>query len=172
MTTSVEFEILEVLRIVVGAARESVPLHVPEFGRLHALAMDCMDSSFVSWVGKYVDQIEAMLAKFTGARRVVAVVNGTAALEVALSVAGVRAGDEVIVPALSFMTTANAVAYCGAIPHFVNSDANTLGLDPLVLEDYLDSIDVVSSSSTGKSSHIDGNYLYSLAREMSVTSKN
>lgn len=148
MTTSVESEILNVLRTVAGSACEPMPLHVPEFTQAEqALVMDCIDSSFVSSVGKYVDQFEAMLAKFTGARRVVAVVNATAALEVALSVAGVRAGDEVIVPALSFVATANAVAHCGAIPHFVDSDANTLGLDPLALEDYLDSIGEVSSGS-------------------------
>ena len=84
-----------------------------------------------------------MLAKFTGARRVVAVVNGTAALEVALSVVGVRAGDEVIVPALSF------VAHCVAIPHIVGNDANTLGLDPLAFEDYLDIFGEVSSGYAG-----------------------
>jgi perosamine synthetase len=148
MTTSVESEILDVLRTVVGTALKPVPLHAPEFAQgERALVMDCIDSSLVSSVGKYVDQFEAALAEFTGARRAVAVVNGTAALEVALSVAGVRAGDEVIVPALSFVATANAVAHCGAIPHFVDSDANTLGIDPLALEDYLGSIGEVSSGS-------------------------
>jgi perosamine synthetase len=148
MTTTVESEILEVLRKVIGSAKEPVPLHAPEFAQgERALVMDCIDSGFVSSVGKYVNQFEAMLADFTGARRAVVVVNGTAALEVALSVAGVRAGDEVIVPALSFVATANAVAHCGAIPHFVDSDANTLGMDPLVLEDYLGSIGEESSGS-------------------------
>jgi hypothetical protein len=153
MTTSVESEILNVLRTVAGSACEPVPLHAPEFTQAEqALVMDCIDSTFVSSVGKYVDQFEAMLAKFTGARRVVAVVNGTVALEVALSVAGVRAGDEVIVPALSFVATANAVAHCGAIPHFVDSDANTLGIDPLALEDYLGSIGKVSFGCAGSCS--------------------
>jgi hypothetical protein len=118
MKTTVESEILEVLCTVVGVSKELVPLHAPEFGQgERALVMDCIDSSFVSSVGKYVNQFEAMLAEFTGARCAVAVVNGTAALEVALNAAGVRTGDEVIVPALSFVATANAVAHCGAISH-------------------------------------------------------
>jgi hypothetical protein len=150
MNISVESEILEVLRTVVGAAKEPVSLHAPEFRQgEHSLVMDCIDSSFVSSVGKYVDQFEVMLAEFTGVRRAVAVVNGTAALEVALSVAGVRAGDEVIVPALSFVASANAVAYSGAIPHFVDSDANTLGIDPLALEDFLARIVEISSGCAG-----------------------
>jgi perosamine synthetase len=153
MKTTVESEILEVLRTVVGAAKEPVPLHAPEFAQgERALVMDCIDSSFVLSAGKYVIQFEDMLSEFTGARRAVAVVNGTAALEVALRVAGVCAGDEVIVPALSFVATANAVTHCGAIPHFVDSDANTLGIDPLALEDYLGSIGKVSFGCAGSCS--------------------
>ncbi|HSI94520.1 MAG: LegC family aminotransferase, partial [Methylophilaceae bacterium] len=95
------------------------------------------DSTFVSSVGRYVDRFEADLAAFTGARHAVAVVNGTAALHVALQLAGVQEGDEVLVPALTFVATANAVAYCGAIPHFVDSEERSLGLDPLALREYL-----------------------------------
>lgn len=82
---------------------------------------DCLDSTFVSSVGAYVDRFEAELAAFTGAKRAVAVVSGTAALHVALRLAGVQAGDEVLVPALTFVATANAVTYCGATPHFVDN---------------------------------------------------
>ena len=116
----------------------SVALHEPRFaGNEWAYLKDCLDSTFVSSVGRYVDRFEADLAAYTGARHAVAVVNGTAALHVALQLAGVQAGDEVLVPALTFVATANAVAYCGAIPHFVDSEERTLGLDPQALRDYL-----------------------------------
>jgi perosamine synthetase len=92
-----------------------------------------------------VDKFEAMLADFTGVKNAVAVVNGTAALHIALKLAGVKAGDEVFVPALTFVATANAVTYCGAIPHFVDSEERTLGLDPYKLKDYLKDIARVNS---------------------------
>jgi perosamine synthetase len=88
-------------------------------------------------VGKFVDRFESDLAAFTGAKRAVAVVNGTAALHVALLLAGVEPGDEVLVPALTFVATANAVAYCHATPHFVDSEDGTLGLDAGALREHL-----------------------------------
>jgi len=91
-------------------------------------------------VGKFVDRFEEDIAAYTGAKHAVAVVNGTAALHVALRLAGVRQGDEVLIPALTFVATANAVAYCGAMPHFVDSDERTLGLDPKALREYLQDI--------------------------------
>lgn len=113
-------------------------LHEPRFaGNEWAYLKECLDSTFVSSVGAYVDRFEAELAAFTGAKRAVAVVNGTAALHVALRLAGVQAGDEVLVPALTFVATANAVTYCGATPHFVDSEETTLGMDPGALRDYL-----------------------------------
>jgi perosamine synthetase len=87
-----------------------------------------------------------MLADYTGIKKAVAVVNGTAALHVALKLAGVQSGDEVFVPALTFVATANAVAYCGAVPHFVDSEERTLGLDPHKLKDYLKNIAQVNSA--------------------------
>jgi perosamine synthetase len=87
-----------------------------------------------------VDRFEKELAAYTGARRAVAVVNGTAALQVALQLAGVQANDEVIVPALTFVATANAVQYLGAVPHFADSEEATLGLDPRALRDWLKSM--------------------------------
>ena len=77
---------------------------------------DCIDTGWVSSVGSYVDRFERDLAEFTGAMCAVAVVNGTAALQIALKLAGVENGDEVLIPALTFVATANAVAYCGADP--------------------------------------------------------
>lgn len=107
-----------------------VPLHVPEFsGNEWTYLKDCLDSTFVSSVGQYVDQFEVELAKFTGAKYAVAVVNGTAALHVALELSGVQGNDEVLVPTMTFVATANAVRYCGATPHFVDCETSTLGMD-------------------------------------------
>jgi perosamine synthetase len=116
-------------------------LHEPCFkGNEWTYVKDCIDSTWVSYVGKYVDRFEAMISDFTGAKKAVAVVNGAAALQIALKLIGVIPGDEVLVPALTFIATANAVAHCGAIPHFVDSEEKTLGLDPHKLKDYLHDI--------------------------------
>jgi perosamine synthetase len=113
-------------------------LHEPTFGGNEwQYVKECLDSSFVSSVGKFVDRFEADLAAFTGAKFAVAVVNGTAALHIALKLAGVRDGDEVLVPALSFVATANAVTYCSATPHFVDSEERALGMDARKLRAYL-----------------------------------
>lgn len=128
--------ILAAIRTVVGEA--PVALHAPSFmGNEWLYLKECLDSSFVSSVGKFVDRFETDLAAFTGAKHAVAVVNGTAALHIALKLAGVKSGDEVLVPALTFVATANAVAYCGATPHFVDSNMRTLGVDAQKLREYL-----------------------------------
>ena len=117
---------------------EPVGLHEPLFcGQELTYLKNCIDTAWVSSVGQYVNEFELKLSEFTGATFVIAVVNGTAALHMSLLLANVQAGDEVIVPALSFVATANAVSHCGAIPHFVEVDENTLGLDPDYLEAYL-----------------------------------
>src|SRR3972149_5481377 len=106
-------QVLEAVRSVAGLG--SVPLHEPRFGGNEwAYLKECLDSTYVSSVGKFVDRFESDLAAYTGAKHAVAVVNGTAALQVALRLAGVQPGDEVIVPALTFVATACAVTYCGA----------------------------------------------------------
>ena len=129
-------QIVEAVQTVIG--RSGATLHEPSFqGNEQAYVQDCIESTFVSSVGRYVDRFENELAAYTGARRAVAVVNGTAALQVALQLAGVQAGEEVIVPAMTFVATANAVRYLGAIPHFADSNEATLGLDPGSLRDWL-----------------------------------
>jgi len=130
--------LLTAVRQVAGPG--PVALHVPELadGNERAYVLDCLDSTYVSSVGPFVDRFERELAAFTGARHAVAVVNGTAALHVALRLAGVVAGDEVLIPALTFVATANAVAYCGARPHFVDVEETTLGIDPSALRAYLE----------------------------------
>lgn len=132
---------LSALRQVLGMDGLPLALHEPEFGGNEwSYVKECIDTGWVSSVGKYVDEFERRLADFTGARHAVAVVNGTAALHVALMLAGVRPGEEVLVPSLSFVATANAVAHCGAIPHFVDSCPVSLGIDPLALGAYLASV--------------------------------
>lgn len=126
------------LTAVLGEAGSPIALHEPEFaGHEWDYVKQCIDTGWVSSVGRYVDEFERQLAEYTGTRHAVAVVNGTAALHVALKLAGVGTNDEVIVPALSFVATANAVAHCGAIPHFADSAVDTLGLDPAALDEHL-----------------------------------
>jgi perosamine synthetase len=118
-----------------------VALHEPSFGGNEwVYVRECLDTGWVSSVGKFVDRFEEQLANYVGVKHAVAVVNGTAALHVSLKLIGVEFGDEVLVPALTFIATANAVSYCGAIPHFVDCSELTLGLDPKKLERYLNEI--------------------------------
>lgn len=126
---------------VLSWTKAPVALHEPQFaGNEWTYVKECLDTGWVSSAGKYVDQFESMLVEYTGVKRAVAVVNGTAALHICLKLAGVEPDDEVFVPALTFVATANATAYCGAIPHFVDSEEKTLGLDPEKLSGYLDEI--------------------------------
>ena len=117
-----------------------IPLHAPRFtGNEKKYVIDAIDSTFVSSVGKYVDRFEEMICEITGANFAIAVVNGTCALQIALNLAGVEQGDEVITQPLSFVATANAISYCGAMPIFLDVDRETLGLDPTALEYFLKS---------------------------------
>ncbi len=129
-------QVVTAIRSVVGPG--PVMLHEPSFkGNEWLYLKECLDSTFVSSVGEFVDRFELDLASFTGAKHAVAVVNGTAALHIALKLAGVTTGDEVLIPALTFVATANAVTYCNATPHFVDSEERTLGVDSGKLRDYL-----------------------------------
>lgn len=125
------------IRAVVGPG--AVALHEPRFaGREWDYVRDCLDTGWVSSVGAYVDRFESMLAQYTGASHVVAVNNGTAALHTCLMLAGVRAGDEVLVPTLTFVATTNAVRYVNATPHFVDIDMRTMGVDAASLGAHLE----------------------------------
>jgi aminotransferase in exopolysaccharide biosynthesis len=129
-------KILDGVRSTLG--QQKAALHEPTFeGNEWKYLKECLDSTYVSSVGKFVDQFETNLAEYTGAKYVISVVNGTAALHIALKLAGVSEGDEVLVPALTFVATANAVTYCNAIPHFVDSSEINLGMDAGKLRDYL-----------------------------------
>jgi len=118
---------------------EFIPLHEPRFwGNEKKYVADCIDSTFVSSVGKYVDKFEKMTAEYTGAKYAIATVNGTAALHIALLLAGVKANDEVITQPLTFIATANAINYCNAKPVFVDVDRETMGLAPKSLNNFLE----------------------------------
>ena len=133
--------VLAALRRVLPDVGGGIALHEPRIaGREWDYVKDCLDSGWVSSVGSYVDRFEDMLAETCGVMHAVATVNGTAALHLALLLAGVGAGDEVLMPSLTFIATANAVSYCGAVPHFVDNDEVSLGIDPDKLEIYLEEI--------------------------------
>lgn len=118
-----------------------IPLSVPVVeGNAWKYVKECLDTSWVSSAGSYVDRFEKGLAELTGAVRAVACVNGTAALHLALKEAGVGPGDRVLVPALSFIATANAVEYCGATPVFVDCEPKRMNMDPALLEAALESV--------------------------------
>jgi len=115
-----------------------VPLHSPVFlGKEKEYLLDCIDSTFVSYVGKYVTKFEEMTIEYSGSKYAVAVVNGTAALQIALQISGVKREDEVITQPLTFVATANAISHCGAKPIFVDVDLDTLGMSPDKLNNWL-----------------------------------
>jgi aminotransferase in exopolysaccharide biosynthesis len=119
--------------------REFIPLHAPVFnGKEKEYLLDTIDSTFVSSVGAYVDAFEAKMQELTQTPKAVAVVNGTASLQVALRLAGVKAGDEVLTQALTFVATANAIAYNQAHPVFLDVDRETMGLSPDALTAFLE----------------------------------
>lgn len=119
--------------------RDFIPLHEPYFGGNEKKYLtDCVESTFVSSVGKYVDRFEEMIREFTGAKYAIATVNGTAALHVALKLAGVVPGDLVITQPLTFIATCNAISYCGAEPVFIDINHDTLGMSPESLEAWLE----------------------------------
>ena len=131
-------KIVSVIRSVLPPGPAHIALHEPVFqGNEWLYVKECIDTGWVSSAGSYVDRFEGMLRDITGAKYAVATVNGTAALHTCLVLAGVGEGHEVLVPSLSFVATANAVAYTGATPHFVDCDAASMGMDPVRLNDYL-----------------------------------
>lgn len=118
--------------------QEFIPLHEPRFtGNEKKYLNECIDSTFVSSVGKFVDQFEAMIASYTGAKYAIATVNGTSALHISLLLAGVDQNDEVITQPLTFIATCNAISYCNAKPVFVDVDRETMGLSPDALKMFL-----------------------------------
>ncbi|MSR76832.1 MAG: LegC family aminotransferase [Candidatus Omnitrophica bacterium] len=140
----IELDLEMVFRKIKSCIPESslpVPLHAPHFaGKEWDYVKECLDTGWVSSVGTYVDRFENDLVQFTGIKKAVAVVNGTAALHAALKISGIAPNDEVLIPTLTFVATANAVSYLGAIPHLIDSEQKTLGVDPEKLDQYLETI--------------------------------
>lgn len=127
------------IRSVVGESSTPIGLHEPELGELEKQYInECIDSTFVSSVGAFIPQFEQKIQEITGAKYAIAASNGTSALHIALYVVGVMPGDEVMVPSLSFVATANAVAHAGAIPHFIDSELGTMGMSPEKLRERLE----------------------------------
>ncbi|MFZ3131153.1 MAG: LegC family aminotransferase [Desulfosporosinus sp.] len=140
--------IIQTLQSVLPREQKSIALHEPLFkGNEWNYVKKCLDSGWVSSAGRNVDLFEKQLAEYSGIKHVIAVVNGTAALHICLQLAGVTTGDEVLVPALTFIATANAVSYSGAVPHFADNEERTLGLDPFKLGDYLHEISELRAES-------------------------
>jgi perosamine synthetase len=134
--------LLQAIQQVVGPSQPEQPiaLHEPDFRGTEAWAYvkDCLDTGWVSTAGRWVSRFEQELASATGAAHAVAVTNGTVALRLALHLVGVGPGDEVLLPPLSFVATANAAAHLGAVPHFVDVEPSTLAMDPAALAARLD----------------------------------
>ena len=121
-----------------GKPEGFIPLHAPVFGGNEKKYLDkCIESTFVSSVGAYVNEFEARMAEYTGAAKAVACVNGTSALHLALRMSGVEPETEVITQPLTFVATANAIRYCGANPVFLDVDRETMGLSPDALRNWL-----------------------------------
>jgi aminotransferase in exopolysaccharide biosynthesis len=133
---------------------EFIPLHEPRFiGNEKKYLNECIDSTFVSSVGKFVDEFEKKIAEFTGARYAVATTNGTSALHISLLLAGVERDDEVITQPLTFIATCNAISYTGATSVFVDVDLDTMGLSPKSLKEFLSAnCEIINSTCRNKTS--------------------
>ncbi|MBE0514840.1 LegC family aminotransferase [Sulfurimonas sp.] len=134
--------------------KEFIPLHEPRFvGNEKLYLNECIDSTFVSSVGKFVDEFEKKIAEFTGAKYAVATTNGTSALHISLLLAGVERDDEVITQPLTFIATCNAIDYTGATSVFVDVDLDTMGLSPKSLKEFLSAnCEIVNSRCRNKTS--------------------
>jgi perosamine synthetase len=131
-------QITDFIRDVYSTPEGFIPLHAPVFqGNEKNYLLQCIDSSFVSSVGEFVDLFEVKMAEYTGAKKAVACVNGTNALHLALLLSSVEAESEVLTQALTFVATANAISYCGAHPVFLDVDMDTLSLSPVSIRKWL-----------------------------------
>ena len=131
-------ETISFIRDLYGKKEDFIPLHAPTFaGNEKKYLNECIDTTFVSSVGKFVDLFEQKIAEYTAAKQAVVCVNGTNALHIALKLSGVEKGDEVITQPLTFIATTNAIVYAGAVPVFVDVDKDTMGLSPKSLEQFL-----------------------------------
>ena len=131
-------EFIDFVKEVYGT-KKNIPLHEPKFiGNEKKYLNQCIDTTFVSSVGKFVDQFEEKIAKYTGAKYAIATINGTSALHISLILAGVEEDNEVITQPLNFVASCNAISYCNAEPIFIDVDRDTMGLSPSALKSFLE----------------------------------
>lgn len=130
--------IKKVIQDTIG--KSNFALHEPYFiGNEKEYLIDCINKNYVSSIGSFVDNFEEKLSKYLNVKHVILTNSGTSALHSSLKVAGINSNDEVLVPSLTFVATTNAILYCNAIPHFVDSDIETLGVDTNLLKEYINS---------------------------------
>lgn len=148
MSDKLATQIEKIVRKAAGIEHGPVVLHEPFFnGNERQYVTDCIDTNWVSTVGKYVNLFEQLLSRVTGVKHCIATVNGTAALHICMILAGVQRDDEVLTQALTFVAAPNAISYCGAIPHFVDISAVSLGVCPDRLREYLQRIGEIRENS-------------------------
>lgn len=129
------------------STKDFIPLHEPRFvGNEKKYLNECIDSTFVSSVGKYVGELEENIASYTGAKYAIATSNGTSALHISLLLANVGQSDEVITQPLTFIATCNAISYCGAQPIFIDVDKDTMGLSPSSLKYFFENNTTVKNN--------------------------
>ena len=159
---SLALQAFESIKNVLADIPKPIALHEPWIkGQEWNYVKSCLDSGWVSYLGEYVQRFENDLAKYTGVKSAIAVSSGTAALHVCCLLAGVLPGDEVLLPSLSFVATANAVTYCGGIPHFVDVNETTLGVDPENLRNHL-AKSTVAIKGGGRRNKVSGNRIVAL----------
>ncbi len=146
MTTDKPQQLVDVHDKIVAEIRRlfktdgNIPLHAPTFfGNEKRYLNECIDTTFVSYVGPFVSRFDQLVCEYTGAKHAIAMASGTVALHIALMVVGVKPGDEVLTQALTFVATVNPVVYCGATPVFIDSERETLGMCPDKLREFLES---------------------------------
>ena len=145
---SLENIIIKKIKNILGK-KKNYPLHEPLFlGNEKKYLLQALKKNYVSSIGggKFIDEFEKKIKDFTKAKYCISVINGTEALHLSLIALGVKNNDEVLLPSLTFSGTANAVMYCNAIPHFVDSELDTLGIDPMKLENYLKKISIIKNN--------------------------
>ena len=139
-------DFIDFVREIYGA-KKLIPLHEPKFiGNEKKYLNQCIDTTFVSSVGKFVDKFEKKIAKYTGAKYAIATTNGTSALHVSLMLAGVEQDDEVITQPLNFVASCNAISYCRAKPIFIDVDIDTMGLSPSALKSFLEKNTIIKKN--------------------------
>lgn len=148
--------VIEAIKEVLELSGNNIPLHEPclKTGNEWNYVKQCIDSGWVSSVGSFVDDFSEKLARQCHSKFAIPTVNGTSALHIALKLAGVKPGDEVLVPALTFVATANAISYCDAIPHFIDVEEATFGVDSNALKEYL--IQIATITKHGLINHSTG----------------